>query len=203
MELPEGYHCKVDYIQDKHGLYGLNDRIRRRRKNEDYSLRDLETYINQRVLRSALEEAGMRFLEGQDEDYYRRLTDETVDQIARKEIESHLQEAGVPVDEVREDFVSYQTVRKHLNECLDISTGRSSQPSVEGTRDTIRALQMRTREVVDTSIDRLRKHNLLHVGEVEVVVGVKVRCTDCGRVHQVSELLSDRHCDCQEISVSG
>jgi hypothetical protein len=200
MNLPDDCGCKVDYVSQKHDLKQLDDRIRRRRENEDYSLRDLETYVNSRVLRAAMERAGMSVLEGRAEDYYERLANEEEDSLKHKEARRHLRDAGVAVDEVMDDFVCYQTVRKHLNECLGISTSEEYEPDLRKSRNQIGAMKARAESVVHTEVDRLWRHGVLAIGEPDVIVSVKVRCSECGRVYSPATLFDNQGCTCSSIS---
>lgn len=197
MHLPDDCGCKVDHVGQKHDLQHLDDRIRRRRENEDYSLRDLETYINARVLRAAMEQVDMDVLDGQAEDYYRRLADEDEGSLKRKEVRRHLKTAGVDVDDTADDFVCYQTVRKHLNECLDISTSEEYEPNLRESRNRIGALRTRVKSVVHSIVERLRKYDVLDIGEPDVMVTVKVRCSECSRIYSLVELFDSRGCGCK------
>ena len=196
MHLPDDCGCKVDYVSQKHGLEQLDDRIRRRRENEDYSLRDLETYVNSRVLRAAMERADMTVLEGRAEDYYNRLANKEEDSLKHKEARRHLRDAGVAVDEVLDDFVCYQTVRKHLNECLSIPTSEDYEPDLRKSRNQIGAMKSRAEAVVHTEIDRLWRHDALAIGEPDVIVSVKIRCSECGRVYSPATIFDKRGCEC-------
>ena len=196
MHLPDDCGCKVDYVSQKHDLDRLEERVRRRRVSEDYSLRDLETYINGRILRAAMIRADMAALEGQAEDYYQRLTEEDEESLRRKEVRRHLIDAGVDVDDVADDFVSYQTVRKHLNECLDVDTSQEYIPDPNEDRQRLGDLKGRAENVIERTIRRLRKHGAVHIGPPEGVVQLQVRCRTCGRTHSVSEILRERECAC-------
>jgi hypothetical protein len=167
-----------------------------RRENEGYSLRDLETYVNARVLRAAMEGADMTVLDGQAEDVYHRLADEDEGSIRRREARRHLNDAGVDVDDVMDDFVCYQTVRKHLNECLGVSTSEDYEPDLRTSRNRIGALIARVENVVHTIVERLRSHGELPIGESDVTVAVKVRCTECDRVYSARSLFDGDGCEC-------
>jgi hypothetical protein len=196
MNLPDDCGCKVDYVSQKRGLQQLDARIRRRREDEDYSLRDLEAYVNARVLWAAMVDAGMNATPQLAEDYYRRLTDGDDGSLRREETRRRLREAGVDVDELTGDFVCYQTVRKHLNECLDISTSTDYEPDPDASLDRIRALRGRAERVAGNVVDRLSTHGALDIGEFDVMVGVKVRCSGCGRVFTPARLFEEGGCGC-------
>jgi len=186
--------CKVDRIREKYGLTALDERLRRRRSKKDASLRDLDEYINTRVVEVAMVSAGADPVEGEPSNYLSLLRSD--DSISRKEARRELAREGVPVDELKEDFVSYQTVRKHLNECLHVDTSETYTPEPEQDRETIGNLKGRCENVIERTINRLRKHDAVRIGEPRPAVALKVTCGRCGRTHDVAELLRTRECGC-------
>ena len=120
--------CKADAVIDNYDLRNANERLLRQREHEDAGLRSLETYINQWILKRTMVEHGMTVLDGEEENYHRLLTDDNVMKTADSQARCELTEAGIDVDEVLADFVSYQTVRKHLNECLGEDTSKEYTP---------------------------------------------------------------------------
>jgi len=188
--------CKVDRVADKYHLGDLDGRLQRRRCNKDASLRDLDEYINTRVLESAMISSGMDPVDGEAANYLSLLRSD--DEISRKEARRELARQGVPVDDLEEDFVSYQTVRKHLNECMEIDTSKSYSPEPDEDRDRMGNLKGRTENVIRRTITRLRKHGAVRIGEPTAIVSMKVRCGTCGRTHDVSELLRQRACACAD-----
>lgn len=192
------YGCKVDRVTDEYDLQELDDRVLRLRENDDASLRSLESYINQWMLKRAMVENGMTVLDGAEENYHRLLTDDDVMDTARREARRELEQAGVDVDELEDDFVSYQTVRKHLNECLDTDTSEEYTPDIEDARDNFNALIQRVKNVVSRTINRFRKYDVVQIGEPEVRVSVKLRCGDCGRTHELHSFLDSPRCACAD-----
>lgn len=194
--------CKVDRIAKKYGLQRLDERLLRRRKEDEMGLRSLESWINPWVLQRAMQRAGMTTVDGEAENYHRLLCDENVIETARTDARRELASAGVEVDTVEEDFVSYQTIKKHLNECLDTDTSRSYEPDLESDIDTFEQIFSRVDNVVSKTINRLRRYGELSLGEPEVLISVKVRCGDCGRTHDVISLMRERECPCSSETVA-
>ena len=188
--------CKVDKVTDKYDLQNADERLLRRREQEEAGLRALETYINTWILKRAMTEHGMTVLDGEEENYHRLLTSDDVMETSRREARRELEQAGIDVDELLEDFVSYQTVRKHLNECLGEDTGEEYTPDVEDGRDTFAALAERVKNVVSRTINRFRRHDAVAIGEPDVIVSIKLRCGDCGRTHNLGAFLDDPRCAC-------
>jgi len=186
--------CKVDRIAAKYELHNLDDRLLRRRRHQNASLRDLDDYLAKQILKRAMEDAGMRLIDGHAEHYHQLLQSD--DDITRREAREELRREGVPVEEVTDDFVSYQTVRKHLNDCLGVETGEDYTPEPAEDRRRLGDLKGRAEYVIERTLRRLRDHDAVDIGQPEAVVSFKVRCTRCSRTHTVSEFLRDRKCAC-------
>lgn len=120
---------------------------------------------------------------------------------SRREARHELEQAGIDVDEVLDDFVSYQTVRKHFNQCLGEDTSVEYTPDIGDARDTFGALVQRVKNVVSRTINRFRKYNAVSIGEPDVIVSIKLRCGDCGRTHNLGSFLNDPRCECADENV--
>lgn len=192
--------CKVDTVADKYGLDDADERLLRWRNREEAGLRRLETRFNTWLTKRSMIENGMTVLDGEEENYYRLLTDDTILDTTRREAGRELKQAGIDVDELTDDFVSYQTIRKHLNECLDTDTSRDYTPDPSTDRQNIEKLKKRVVNVVEKSINRLRKHGVMQIGEPDVRVTIRVRCGDCGRTHILPSLFDQRRCSCSDVT---
>lgn len=177
----------------------INEEIKRLREEEDATLRDLEEYVNVSILRLHMDEANMDYLSGDPENIYHLLTDdEEVSPRERDQAIDHLEEGGVDVEEVQENFVSYQTIRSHVNECLGISTSTEKEDAdPQEKKDTIDRLQSRTEAVVQRTIEQLQKEGELDISDdVSVSSRTTVTCNKCGRSYSVSGLFNQEGCDC-------
>jgi hypothetical protein len=194
--MSETDHCKVDRLIEKYDLNNLNKRILRRYKKEDASLRDLENYVCKQVLGQSMKNADMnRF--GKKQDYYYRLI-QSSDKLDNKTARDDLSEFGISVDEVKSNFVSYQTIRKHLNVCLNQDTSKNYTPRPTKEKQHIVDLRGRCKSVINRTIERLRKHDIIEMGEPEVMVSFKIRCEDCGQIYSVHQLFNRRRCNCPQ-----
>jgi hypothetical protein len=191
-----GPGCKVDRVSEKYGLTAVDDRLRERRERGD-SLRDLERVYNERVLAAAMESAGVDLPGREAATLYRLLTDDEVGPGERVDARSRLRRAGVDPATLESDFVSYQTVRTHLNDCLGLSTDRETAFGVDVARDTALKLVSRTELVTRQLIDRLRGRGAVTVVAPSVTVSVRVACSECGDEYSFSRLLDRGGCSCQ------
>jgi len=190
-----GGGCKVDRVSQKYGLDEVDEVLKDLQK-EGTSLRDLETQYNQQVLESTLREAGVDVLQGEVENLYQLLTGDDVSAGMRVEARSRLERQGIDPETIRDDFVSYQTVRTHLRECLAVDTERESTVTPTGAKNTVFKLISRTESVTNRTIERLRSSGLLHVGTVDVTLSLRIACTDCGEEYTFSRLLERGRCSC-------
>ncbi len=190
-----GGGCKVDRVSRKYGLDTI-DEVLKDLQNEGTSLRDLEAQYNQRVLESALREAGVDVLSGEVENLYRLFIGDDVSAGMQVEARSRLKQHGTDPESIRNDFVSYQTIRTHLRECLSVDTERTSTVTTTGAKNTVFKLLSRTESVTKRTIERLRSNGYLHIGAVDVTLSLRIACTDCGEEYTFSRLVERGQCSC-------
>ncbi|MDS0279600.1 hypothetical protein NDI85_17535 [Halomicroarcula sp. S1AR25-4] len=196
MSAESGTTCKVDRVAEKRGLTELDDELRERWADGD-SLRDLERYCNEAILRSAMRAAGMETLDGEAANLYRLLTDDDVGPGKRIDAKSRLQRNGLDPETLTSDFVSYQTVRTHLNDCLDVTTARDSTLSVDSARNTVLKLVSRTESVTTQTIARLTEQGSLTIPSPSVTLSLRVACSECGDEYTFTGLLERGGCSCR------
>ncbi|WP_255152086.1 rod-determining factor RdfA [Halorarius halobius] len=197
--------CKVDRIAGKYGLEGIHRELEDRwvRPEDPDSLRELATEFNERVLRSAMLEAGMNPIDGETTNLYRLLTEESVSRSDRIRAVNRLEREGVDIEAVDDDFVSHQTIYRHLRQCLQAERGSATERSdmrhrIEMSDDRIQSLRNRTSAVAEDTVERLRDKGALDVDEFHVYVGVTFTCMDCGSTYEASDFLENRGCDCKQ-----
>ena len=188
--------CKIDRVVDRRGLDDVDAELRRRREEAGASLRDLESLFNRRVLADELRAERVETLQGEVANTYRLLTDDDVSAGARTEALDRLERSGVDPDALFGDFVSYQTVRTHLRDCLGVDTARESTLDRSDAEDTIFSLLSRSEAVIDQTLSRLRSSGGLRTGDLDLTVSARVACEECGREYTVSQLLERGHCEC-------
>jgi hypothetical protein len=165
---------------------------------DEYSLRELADVFNRAVLRAALDRAGESPLEGEVENTYRLLTDDSVSSGVRTETRNALARDGVDVEELDDDFVTHQAIHtyltKHRGVTYESSTDETDQ--VEKGGETIRRLQTRTAAVAETTLGNLENTDRITLGDFDVIVDVRVLCDTCGRSYTVDEVLEGGGCAC-------
>jgi len=187
--------CKVGRVADAYGLEELNRDLEQRYVTDDASLRDLATYINIQVVGAVIDESDANIM-GDPNAIYRALHDDDVPPERRANVRDQLTYADIDLDAVTQDFVSHQTVRSHLRECLDIDTARSGVDDLEEARDVINWARDRDAEIIDRVLERLRRLDLLVTGELDVTHTVRITCLDCGETYRPDALLTEGGCGC-------
>lgn len=190
--------CKVGTVAAAYGFEDVDDRLRTR-WGDDASVRDLAGGFNRRVLRAAVEASGTVPIDGEIENLYRVLTDDTVDAGSRTRARERLRQDGVPVEDVEDQFVSHQTMYRHLTDCLETeheSGYEAPEERVDAWRGRIRSLRNRTASVTERGVDQLSAADAVAVGSFDVLVDISVLCDDCGGYYDIEEFLDDRACGC-------
>jgi Flp pilus assembly secretin CpaC len=188
--------CKVERVCAERNLPTLAERLVERRTATDASLRDLERFFNREVLAAAMRTAGMELLEDEAANVYRLLTAEDVSHAARTEARDRLARAGVDVDAVTDDFVTYGTIRTHLRECAGIETRREATVDAATVRDTVFTLFGRTEAVTERELSRLAETEAFDAGELTVSLTARVACERCGEEYGLHRLLERGGCGC-------
>jgi hypothetical protein len=186
--------CKVGRVAAEYGIERVGERLAYRRR-DGASLRDLERVLNEAVLTAALERADADLF-GDVSEVYAALVDDDADPGARAAVRERLSGAGIDVDAVRDDFVSYQTIRTHLRDCAGVDSDTDRAISVENARGTIEWARARNEEVIDGTIERLVESETVAAGDVEVTHEVRVACADCGECRPAVEFVAEGGCDC-------
>lgn len=199
----ESCGCKVGRMIDSYELTGSNQQLIEWWTADDAkeSLRDIADYFNQDLLRTELQRNGYSPLDGEIANIYRLLTDDEVSRGMETQTRKRLERQGLNVDSLIDDFVSYQSIYRHLNECLDTEYVEETQ-SVETRRQTgkerIFALENRTETVTIDTLSQLIDHDALALEEFDVLVDVSVTCLHCHRQHTIDELIENEGCQCRQ-----
>lgn len=167
--------------------------------DERDSLRTLADRFNRRLLEAAAADAGLSTVDGESANLYRLLTDDDVSRGNRTEARRRLEQAGVDVDQLEGDFVSYQAIRSYLTEYRNAEyTDEREQARPDRVVQTLQRLTERVRSVADRSLTQLRDTGRLTLGEFRLFVDVSVLCEDCGSQYSVVELIRRGGCDCED-----
>ncbi|WP_158853390.1 rod-determining factor RdfA [Halorhabdus sp. CUG00001] len=195
--------CKVGRVAERYDLSDLDTDLQSRH-DAGTSLRALATVLNKRILRTALERAGgdTSTLVSSDRgvdtlfDVLDGSTEAT--DTERVRVKTRLEQAGVDVEAVTDDWVSHATIKSHLNECLSVDTSRETSITESDAIDTIEWTRTRSENVIAETIERLQNAGLIAVGEPTTSVRARITCEDCGRSYAVRDLLDAGGCACRD-----
>jgi len=197
----DSQRSKVAQLIQEYELADLGDELEQRwtRTEDRDSLRDLAEYFNKQLLRKSLEDEKVNSTEAVISDHYHTLTSDDVTSGVRQERRSQLKRQGVDIDSLEEDFISYQSMRTYLRNFRRATPPEktiSPEDHREQKYNTIQQLRSRLNAVTEKSLTELRQADHLTLGDFEVVITVRVRCSDCGTRAPVTDLLTDGSCDC-------
>lgn len=189
---------KVERLIEEYRLAGVGDELERRwtgETSDQRSLRQLAEEFNQRLLRAAMDEAGITALDGDIQNLYRLLTTDEAGGRNRTQARRRLERAGVDLDRLHADFVSHEAVRTYMKHRGATKAPRDAEQITKELQH-IQRLQSRLRAVTDSKLDQLRATDRLSLGDARVLVDVHVFCEDCETQFDVNELLARRSCAC-------
>jgi len=191
--------CKLGRVAEDWNLEAVEQELVTDWRENSESLRSLAATFNRELLRRAMTEAGNPPLEGEVSNYYRLLTNDDVSRGMRTQATNRLAENGVDVKSVKGDFVSYQTVNRHLKNCVGVFEEDRTRPLGEDeAKDRVYSLQHRTREVTHQTLTQLRRSQGDPFEDFEVYVNISAQCSECGAQLGLEELLEGETCRCPD-----
>jgi hypothetical protein len=166
------------------------------RQEDRWSLRDLADWFNQQLLKRAMDNAGVTSVDGEVANNYRLLTDDSVSEGDRIQLRRRLEQAGIDIDAVQDDFVTYQAIRTYLKDVRNATYNHEKQTTTEGVQQRIDRLVGRTTSVTQGELEQLWANSEFSVGEFRVLVDVQVYCEGCNSQYEVADLLERGKCGC-------
>lgn len=190
---------KINRVENKYGLDDLGDTLVRDWERSDAyrkSLRELAHYVNQQILQAHAEDRGV-ILSG-------TRTDDMADALATDQsgiVAEELQQLDLDADMLANDFVTYQTVYRYLNQIR----------GVEYTKPDITRPDLLQRASVAQKVYRTRLTATLESASnrcgnpdvTDVDISVTVPCPSCDDRAEVSMFIAEACCtDCASDGVS-
>lgn len=186
--------CKVRKVALAYQLVALDEELRRRYVDGNATLHELADYINDRITavtlnqisnHPAVEPATVRAaLDGE----------ESLSPTKRDDIRAAL--AGqLHLDVLISSYVSHETVRRHLNEHLGVSTSRGGFETRDELRDVLQNYQTQYEDGVRGALERAGQDGLIS-GEDYHVFSTRIECQSCSETYRLDELFEAGGCDC-------
>lgn len=194
-----GRRSKVRRLIEEYELDGLGEELERKWTADEnrLSLRELADHVNRKLLGRALDASDVGTLDGEVENLYRLLTDDEASAADRTRARRRLEREGVDVDGLRDDFVTYQSVRTYLKNHRDAEYAPSESDVVDQATRTVRQLRSRLQTVTESKLKQMDANGGVDVESPGAMVTVQVVCDECGRQFPFDEFVDRGHCDCQ------
>ena len=179
--------CKIDRVVETYGLdetgdgRSLDERLLARWTGSDdrpaEGYRTLTEWFNKRLLRNVYDEHGRDSLGGRVESDYDALTSD--DELVATEVAESLRADGIDAESVRQDLVSWGTMRTHLKECLDGE--KDVSPSESGwERDAVAKARSFAAEKAESALSSLASKGVVADADTAAIeVGIHVSCPEC------------------------
>lgn len=186
--MPSQEGCKVDVMTER---YGLDEATPRYDTVDDYLLarwtgadgrpadgyRTIAEWFNKRLLKRTYDEHGRSALATRVDTEYEALTGD--DELLRQEVADDLRADDIDPDALREDMLSWSTMRHHLKGCIDGEKARENSDS-EWERESIDIARDHARAKVEDALRSLAgKDDLSDADQAEVTVQVHLSCPEC------------------------
>lgn len=192
-------HCKVDEVVARYGEGRLSDQYDSIHDHllalwtgadefESHGYRWLTEWFNKRLIKTAYDESGRLTLGTRLEHDYETLTGD--DDIRREELLVDLQQEGVNGRQLVDDMVSWSTMRRHLQECLD---GEKPDQSAETDweRDSVDIATEQLEEKVRKALSSYEnKDRIAGASDAEITVQVQLSCPECPTRRSLADALS-------------
>lgn len=188
--------CKVCRVLDERGMERYEDQLIDQWQAdgpERKGYRQLADWLNVTMLRREMDRSGLSTLGQEAESKYERLR--SADGSVAEEVAAGLSGAGIDVDRLQNDFVSYGVVRTHLQECLDLEY---TAESGDWETSTIEMARDYATKKVSEAVRSLSNKGELEGGELEVDVSVAIECETCHAAVPVDRAVRRGYiCDCE------
>lgn len=133
-------------------------------------------------------------LDGYVENVYRLLPSDDVNGADRTRAERRLDRKDI--DQLRQEFVTYQAIRTYLNEHRGASYSSETKVRTKFEKENIQRLGGRVRTVTDSKLTQLLRDEDIDLGSFRTLLEINVLCEDCGSQYDIETLLDNGGCDC-------
>lgn len=192
---------KVERLLDEYELIGLGDELVESwtaEGDERKSLRQLATEFNVELVDAVLEREGVTHFDTDGRAIYEALDNDDAER-DRATVETRLDRAGVDVEALERDFVTYQAIRSYVKDVRDAEYETATdEEHIEKQKNTIQRLVSRATSVTEEKLTRLRDTGRIALGDFRLIIDFQVYCRDCETQKTVSSLLDDGGCECEE-----
>lgn len=186
--------CKVGRVTEAYRLSGVSEELQRRYETGDATLHELAAYLNDRITAVTLD-AVDNPVDAEPATVRAALNgEEGIPATKRDDIRATLA-SRVDLSVLTDSFVSHETIRRHLNEHLNVSTSRGGFDTFDELESALGAYQEQYENGITSALGRAGRKGLID-GEEYRVFSTRVECQRCSETYRLQELLANRGCDC-------
>jgi hypothetical protein len=190
-----GACCKVERVAEAYGLSGVDKELRRRYETGDATLHELAEYVNNRITAVTLD-AVDNPLDAEPATVRAALQGEKGILATRRDDMQATLAGRIDIEILTDSYISHETVRRHLNEHLDVSTSRGGFDTFDEFKEALNAYQEQYENGVKSTLERASKKELIDGGQYRIF-STRVECQHCSETYRLQELVEDRGCSCQ------
>ena len=190
--------CKVSRVTSTYALEGMDTELKRRYEIEDATLHDLSAYLNARITAAALDAAGIE-TDAEPATVAAALREEDSVSLGLRDQIRETIAGKLDIAEVTSDFVSHETIRKHLKDHLGISTSKRGFETTEELEDVLDSYQAQYRNAIESTLKRAATQGLVNGSEFRVF-RTQIQCEECSQTYRLEELMQNGGCDCHQSS---
>lgn len=191
-----GACCKVQRVAKAYSLPGIDSELRRQRTEADATLHELADYLNTRLTAKGLKQAGVD-IDAEPATVRAALENDGTVSMERRDRIRETVAGHLKIEQLTGDFVSHETIRRHLREHLGISTSRGGFETVSDLRDALGTYQKQYEDAIEGALRRAGKQELIRGSDYNVF-STRVECTHCSNTYRLQELIEKEGCDCGE-----
>lgn len=191
-----GPRKKIIRVAEQYEMNSIGEEMAKKwgvQDNEQgHTLKELRDHFNREVLRRAMMNAGMDIYPGEIEASYKYLFDDAEPESMKKDVEIRLEENGVDVDQIVDDFInSPQTILNYLHEVegVELQREKDSRTSSEKSLNHIQSLNKRYENVVRKILDRLVRTDKLPESDYSIEINCIVTDENKNETRYIEELL--------------
>lgn len=185
--------CKVSRVSRAYRLTGVDQELKRRYENGS-TLHELAAYLNDRLTAVTLDEMEQP---PETEPSTARAAiagDTSVAAPTRDDIRATIA-AEVDIDILQNSYVSHETVRRHLNEHLDVSTSKGGFDTFDEFEKALQNYHQQYENGVISALRRAGEKELIDGGQYRMF-STRIECQQCSETYRLRELLENRGCSC-------
>lgn len=190
--------CKVDAVIDRYDVSAtsgsdatIDEELRARWVGENghdgTGYRSLTEWFNKRLLKRVYDEHNRSTIGTRLDSEYEALTGD--DEVLRQEVIADLSGDGIDAAEIRENMVSWSTMRYHLKDCLDATKERQPAES-NWEHESLAVIENSTEAKIEKVVRSLTsKGKIEGADEATVHVRFQLACPECPTRVSVEEAL--------------